>query len=66
LSKFISDFKKNGNKIDMNDENSGTVENSNAATPKQSELQALKSKIRLLQKEKETLKRTIAILMADE
>ena len=69
LAKFVSDFKKNGNKIDMEDDSESVV-SSNTATTKQSELLELKNRIKILKEEKQilrnekdVLKKTIAILM---
>jgi len=66
LSKFIADFKRNGNKIVMSDDDSKESSNSDQSTPKQSELQELRNKVRKLKAEKEVLKKTISILMSDE
>ena len=64
VGKYLSDYRKAGNKITMKDEDDETP--SKGATPNQSELQLLRSKIKTLKAEKDVLKKTISILMADD
>lgn len=63
LSKFVQEYRQNGNKIKMDDYEETTISTS---SPKVSELADLKAIIKKLKGEKEVLKKTISILMSDE
>lgn len=67
VGKYLSDYRKAGNKITMKDDEDETTETtSNGKTPLQSELQELRNKVKKLKAEKEVLKKTISIMMADD
>jgi len=63
---FITKYRKDGNKIMMDKNESSTNNESSSITPNQADLQIYKNKIKLLEKEKQILKQTIAILMKED
>lgn len=68
LNKWVRNFKKNGHKLNMNEnEESSTAPNEagSMTSPKISELQSYKNEIKRLKEEKEILKKTISILMSE-
>lgn len=66
LSKWVTQYKNNNNKIDMDEDEPKSIKSSKEATPNQSELQELRNKNKRLKHEKEVLKKTISILMSDD
>lgn len=67
LSKWVSDFKKSGNKIEMNDDKAEPPIDT-FTMPKHSDLatiQELRGKLKKAMQENEILKKTISILSAD-
>jgi len=63
---LITKYRKDGNKITMDKNESSTNSKLSSITPNQADLQVYKNKIKLLENEKKILKQTIAILMKED